>query len=151
MKRYIEGADRNQSTLLPACLEDFVSDDNPVRVIDVFIDGLKLSKLGFDGALPAVTGRPAYHPATLLKLYLFGYLNRRQSSRRLEREAQRNVELMWLLRRLTPDFKTIADVRKDNGAAIRKVGREFRLASSKSKKALCVTSKSLTVPTVIQV
>ena len=128
MKRYIAGADRNQSTLLPACLEDFVSDDNPVRVIDVFIDGLKLSKLGFDGAL-----------------------NRLQSSRRLEREAQRNVELMWLLRRLTPDFKTIADVRKDNGAAIRKVGREFRLASSKSKKALCVTSKSLTVPTVIQV
>ena len=125
MKRFIEGENRNQSTLLPACLEDFVSEDNPVRVIDVFIDGLNLEKLGFDGALPAVTGRPSYHPATLLKLYVFGYLNRLQSSRRLEREAARNVELMWLLRRLTPDFKTIADFRKDNGPAIKKVGREF--------------------------
>ena len=125
MKRFIEGENRNQSTLLPACLEDFVSEDNPVRVIDVFIDGLNLEKLGFDGALPAVTGRPSYHPATLLKLYVFGYLNRLQSSRRLEREAARNVELMWLLRRLMPDFKTIADFRKDNGPAIKKVGREF--------------------------
>ena len=94
-------------------------------MVDVFIDGLNLEQLGFDGALPAVTGRPSYHPATMLKLYVFGYLNRLQSSRRLEREAARNVELMWLLRRLVPDFKTIADFRKDNGPAIKKVGREF--------------------------
>jgi len=95
MKRFIEGDDRGQSTLFPACLEDYVSEDNLVRVIDVFVDGLDLGKLGFAGALPAVTGRPAYHPAPLLKLYLYGYLNRIQSSRRLEREAQRNIELMW--------------------------------------------------------
>ena len=125
MKRFIEGDPRDQQALLPECLEDFVSEDNPVRVIDVFIDGLNLEALGFDSALPAATGRPGYHPATLLKLYLYGYLNRVQSSRRLEREAQRNVELMWLLRRLAPDFKTIADFRKDNGPAIQKVGREF--------------------------
>jgi transposase len=125
MKRFIEGDDRNQRTLLPECLEDFVTEDNPVRVVDVFIDGLKLEQLGFDGALPAATGRPAYHPATLLKLYLYGYLNRVQSSRRLEREAQRNLELMWLLGRLAPDFKTIADFRKNNGKAIGGVCREF--------------------------
>ena len=127
MKRFIEGDDRNQSTLLPDCLEDYVSEDNPVRIVDVFIDELNLETLGFDGMLPAMTGRPAYHPATLLKLYLYGYLNRIQSSRRLEREAQRNLELIWLLRRLAPDFKTIADFRKDNGPAIRRVGREFIL------------------------
>lgn len=125
MKRFIEGDDRAQKTLLPHCLEDFVSEDNPVRVVDVFIDGLNLEQLGFEGALPAMTGRPGYHPATLLKLYLYGYLNRLQSSRRLEREAQRNLELMWLLGRLAPDFKTIADFRKNNGSAIQKVGREF--------------------------
>jgi transposase len=125
MKRFIEGDDRNQRMLLPECLEEFVSEDNPVRVVDVFIDGLKLEQLGFDGALPAATGRPAYHPATLLKLYLYGYLNRVQSSRRLEREAQRNLELMWLLGRLAPDFKTIADFRKSNGQAIGGVCREF--------------------------
>ena len=125
MKRFIDGDDRTQTTLLPDCVEDYVSEDNPVRVVDVYIDELDLEKLGFEGMLPASTGRPAYHPATLLKLYLYGYLNRIQSSRRLEREATRNLELMWLLRRLTPDFKTIADFRKDNGPAIRRVGREF--------------------------
>ena len=125
MKRFIEGDDRSQSTLLPDCLEDYVGEDNPVRVIDVFVDGLDLTAFGFAGAEPAATGRPAYHPATMLKLYLYGYLNRIQSSRRLEREAQRNLELLWLLRRLAPDFKTIADFRRDNGPAIRRVGREL--------------------------
>jgi len=125
MKRFVEGEDRTQVTLLPECLDDFVGEDNPVRVIDVFIDELDLAGLGFDGVAPADTGRPAYHPAVLLKLYVYGYLNRLQSSRRLERETQRNVELMWLTGRLTPDFKTIADFRKDNGKAIRSVCREF--------------------------
>ncbi len=125
MKRFIEGEDRNQVTLLPECLDDFVVEDNPVRVIDVFIDELDLTGLGFESAAPADTGRPAYHPAVLLKIYVYGYLNRLQSSRRLERETQRNVELMWLTGRLTPDFKTIADFRKDNGKAIRSVCREF--------------------------
>ena len=125
MKRFVEGDDRDQSILFPERLEDYIAEDNPVRVIDVFIDELDLVQLGFDSAIPAATGRPAYHPATLLKLYLYGYLNRIQSSRRLEREAQRNLELLWLLRRLAPDFKTIADFRKDHGLAIRGVGREF--------------------------
>jgi transposase len=125
MKRFIEGQDRSQSTLLPESLEDYVADDNPVRVIEVFVDGLELGKLGFEGAAPKATGRPAYHPATLLKIYIYGYLNRIQSSRRLERETQRNLELIWLSRRLTPDFKTIADFRKDNGPAIRRVCGEF--------------------------
>ena len=125
MNRFIEGEDREQNTLFPECLEDYITEDNPVRVIDVFVDELDLGKLGFDGVLPAATGRPGYHPATLLKLYLYGYLNRIQSSRRLEREAQRNLELIWLIRRLAPDFKTIADFRKDNGPPIRNVGREF--------------------------
>ena len=125
MKRFVEGEDRNQVTLLPECLDDYIAEDNPVRVIDVFIDELDLTGLGFDGVAPAVTGRPAYHPAVLLKIYVYGYLNRLQSSRRLERETQRNVELMWLTGRLTPDFKTIADFRKDNGKAIRSVCREF--------------------------
>jgi len=125
MKRFVEGEDRNQVTLLPECLEDYIGEDNPVRVIDVFIDELDLTGLGFEGVAPADTGRPAYHPAVLLKLYVYGYLNRLQSSRRLERETQRNVELMWLTGRLTPDFKTIADFRKDNGKAIRNVCREF--------------------------
>ena len=125
MKRFVEGEDRNQVTLLPECLDDFVGEDNPVRVIDVFIDELDLTGLGFEGVAPADTGRPAYHPSVLLKIYLYGYLNRIQSSRRLERETQRNVELMWLTGRLTPDFKTIADFRKDNGKAIRNVCREF--------------------------
>ena len=128
MKRFIEGEDRNQVTLLPECLEDYVEADNPVRVVDVFVDELELGELGFDGVEPAATGRPAYHPAVLLKIYIYGYLNRIQSSRRLEREAQRNVELMWLTGRLTPDFKTIADFRKDNGRAIRNVCRAVHRA-----------------------
>jgi transposase len=125
MKRFIEGEQRAQVTLLPACVDDYVSEDNPVRVVDVFVDQLDLRELGFAGVEPAETGRPAYHPAVLLKIYIYGYLNRIQSSRRLEREAQRNVELMWLTGRLTPDFKTIADFRKDNGRAIRNVCRQF--------------------------
>ena len=125
MKRFIEGESRTQSILLPASLEDYVADTNPVRVVDVFVDELDLGKHGFDGVDPAATGRPSYHPAVLLKLYIYGYLNRIQSSRRLEREAQRNVELMWLTGRLVPDFKTIANFRKDNGKAIRAVCRQF--------------------------
>ena len=125
MKRYVEGEDRSQSTLFPESLDDYIAEDNPVRVIDVFVDELDLNKLGFEGMQPETTGRPAYHPATLLKIYIYGYLNRIQSSRRLERETQRNVELIWLTGRLMPDFKTIADFRKDNGKAIRNVCREF--------------------------
>jgi transposase len=125
MTRFIEGADRSQTILFPAALDDYVAEDNAVRVIDVFVDTLNLDRLGFDGTLPADTGRPSYHPAILLKIYIYGYLNRIQSSRRLEREAQRNVELMWLIGRLAPDFKTIADFRKDNGEAIRGVCRQF--------------------------
>src|ERR1700738_4315580 len=125
MKRFVEGEDRAQVTLLPECLDDYVADDNPVRAIDVFIDELDLTGLGFEGVAPADTGRPAYHPAVLLKIYVYGYLNRLQSSRRLERETQRNVELMWLTGRLAPDFHTTADIRKDNGKAIRNVCREF--------------------------
>ena len=112
MRRFIDGEDRMQPALLPHSLEDYVDEENPVRVIDVFIDGLDLAALGFSGVTPAATGRPAYHPSTLLKIYLYGYLNRLQSSRRLEREAQRNIELMWLVGRLAPDFKTIADFRR---------------------------------------
>ncbi|MDH3317257.1 MAG: IS1182 family transposase [Gammaproteobacteria bacterium] len=125
MKRFIQGEDRSQSTLFPECLEDYIAEDNPVRAVDVFVDELDLGQLGFDGTEPEATGRPAYHPATLLKLYIYGYLNRIQSSRRLERETQRNLELIWLTGRLMPDFKTIADFRKDNGAAIGRVCREF--------------------------
>ena len=125
MKRFIEGVDRNQSTLFPERLEDFIAEDNPVRVVDAFVDQLDLRELGFGGIDPCATGRPAYHPSKLLKLYIYGYLNRIPSSRRLERETQRNIELMWLLERLSPDFKTIADFRKDNGLAIRRVCREF--------------------------
>jgi len=125
MSRFIEGQDRSQSVLFPEQLEDWISEDNPVRAVDVFVEALDLRELGFDGAQPADTGRPAYHPATLLKIYIYGYLNRIQSSRRLEREAQRNVELIWLTSRLMPDFKTIADFRRDNGEAIRKVCRHF--------------------------
>jgi len=125
MKRFIQGEDRTQATLLPELLDDYVADTNPVRVVDVFVDELDLGQLGFEGVDPAATGRPAYQPATLLKIYIYGYLNRIQSSRRLEKEAQRNVELMWLTGRLTPDFKTIADFRKDNGKAICEVCRQF--------------------------
>jgi transposase len=121
MKRFVEGTDRGQSTLLPECLDDWIDENNPVRVIDAFVDALDLAELGFEGVEPAETGRPAYHPSALLKLYVYGYLNRVQSSRRLEREAGRNVEVMWLLGRLVPDHKTVADFRKDSGRAIRKV------------------------------
>jgi len=125
MKRFIEGESRTQSTLLPEVLDDYIAEANPVRVVDVFVDELDLRQIGFEGIEPAATGRPAYHPAVLLKLYIYGYLNRIQSSRRLEREAQRNVELMWLIGRLAPDHKTIANFRKENGKAIRSVCRQF--------------------------
>jgi transposase len=125
MKRFVAGADRGQSTLLPECLDDFIDESNPVRAIDAFVDALDLAELGFSGVEPAATGRPSYHPSLLLKLYVYGYLNRVQSSRRLECEAGRNVELMWLLRRLAPDHKTIADFRKDNGVALRKLCARF--------------------------
>jgi len=125
MKRFVEGTDRGQSTLFPECLEDWICDDNPVRAIDVFVDQLNLAELSFGGVDPEATGRPSYHPSVLLKLYIYGYLNRVQSSRRLEREAGRNVEAMWLTGRLVPDHKTIADFRKDNGPAIRKVCARF--------------------------
>lgn len=125
MKRFIQGESRTQATLLPELLDDYISEANPVRVIDVFVDELELGKLGFAGVDPAATGRPAYHPAVMLKLYIYGYLNRIQSSRRLEKEAQRNVELMWLTGRLSPDHKTIANFRKDNGPGIRSTCRQF--------------------------
>lgn len=127
MKRFIEGVDRSQSVLLPECLEDFVSEDNPVRVIDLFVEEAHLLELGFDGMQAASTGRPGYCAKVLLKIYVYGYLNRIQSSRRLERECQRNLELMWLTGRLAPDFKTIADFRKDNGVAIQKLCSHFVL------------------------
>ena len=125
MGRFVEAADRGQWTLLPECLDDFIDESNPVRVIDVFVDALDLAEMSFEGVEPAATGRPSYHPSVLLKLYIYGYLNRVQSSRRLEREAGRNVEVMWLLGRLAPDHKTIADFRKDNGLALRKVCARF--------------------------
>jgi transposase len=125
MKRFVQGEDRSQGTFLPELLDDYVTENNAVRVIDVFVDQLDLGKLGFEGVEPAATGRPAYHPSALLKVYVYGYLNRIQSTRRLEVETQRNVEMMWLTSRLTPDFKTIANFRKDNGKAIRNVCRQF--------------------------
>ena len=125
MKRFVEGVDRKQGTLFPEQLEDFVSEDNPVRVVEAFVEALDLGGLGFSGVDPAATGRPSYRPSVLLKLYIYGYLNRVQSSRRLEREAGRNVAVMWLTGRLAPDHKTIADFRKDNGPAIRKVCSRF--------------------------
>ncbi len=125
MTHHIKGQGRHQVTLLPEVLDDFVTEDNPVRVVDVFVDGLQLDSLGFERVNAKQTGRPGYHPATMLKLYIYGYLNRIQSSRRLEKEAHRNVELMWLLERLTPDFKTIADFRKNNGKGIRNACRAF--------------------------
>ncbi len=140
MKRFVEGADREQSTLVPECLDDWIGQDNPVRVIDVFVEELDLADLGFGGVEPEATGRPSYHPSVLLKLYIYGYLNRVQSSRRLEREAGHNVEVMWLTGRLVPDHKTIADFRKDNGTAIRKVCARFI--------ALCRTMGLLTQASV---
>ncbi len=125
MKRFVEGEDRRQGVLLPEFLDDWVSEENPVRAIDVFVDELDLAALGFEGVVPEATGRPGYLPGLLLKIYVYGYINQVASSRRLEREAGRNVELMWLTGRLAPDFKTIADFRKDNGAAIRAACRQF--------------------------
>ena len=125
MGRFVEGEDRRQGVLLPEYLDDYVAEDNPVRVVDVFVDELDLGALGFAGVTPKATGRPAYHPGVLLKIYVYGYINQIASSRRLEREAQRNVEMMWLTGRLAPDFKTIADFRKDNGPAIRAACRQF--------------------------
>jgi len=125
MKRFVEGRNRSQVALLPESLEDYVGPDNPVRAIDAFVDELPLDELGFEAASPAATGRPAYHPGVLLKIYIYGYLNRIQSSRRLEREARRNLELMWLTGHLAPDFKTVADFRRDNGPAIRRVCAQF--------------------------
>jgi transposase len=125
MKRFVEGVDRDQASFFPECLEDFVAEDNPVRVVDAFVEALDLGELGFSTVDPKATGRPSYHPCVLLKLYIYGYLHRVQSSRRLEREAGRNVEVMWLTGRLVPDHKTVADFRKDNGPAIRKVCAQF--------------------------
>jgi transposase len=125
MKRFVEGEDRRQGVLLPEYLDDFVAEENQVRVIEAFVEELDLAALGFDGITPAATGRPSYHPSVLLKIYVYGYINQIASSRRLEREARRNVELMWLTGRLAPDFKTIADFRKDNGPAIRATCRRF--------------------------
>jgi transposase len=125
MKRFVEGVDRTQVSLLPECVEDYVAEDNPVRVIEAFVEQLDLGAMGFEGIDPEATGRPAYHPSVLLKIYIYGYLNRVQSSRRLEHETQRNIELMWLTGRLMPDFKTIANFRKDNGKSIRRVCRQF--------------------------
>jgi len=125
MQGFVQGADRQQTTLLPECLDDWVDENNPVRAVDVFVDTLDLRGLGFEGVVPAATGRPAYHPSPMLKLYIYGYVNRVHSSRRLEREAGRNLEVMWLTGRLVPDHKTIADFRKDNGPAIKKVCAQF--------------------------
>src|SRR5580704_1271239 len=119
MKRFVEGEDRRQGVLLPEFLDDYVSEENPVRVIDVFVEELDLAVLGFEGLVPEATGRPAYHPGLLLKIYVYGYINQIASSRRLERESQRNLQLMRPTRRMAPDFKTIADFRKDNGPPIR--------------------------------
>ncbi len=125
MKRFIEGENRFQSTLFPESLDEYIAEDNAVRIVDAFVNKLDLKKLEFERAEPSETGRPGYHPATMLKIYVYGYLNRLQSSRRLERESHRNVELIWLTGRLMPDFKTIADFRKDNRKAIRRVCMEF--------------------------
>src|SRR2546429_1611114 len=152
MRRFVEQADRGQWTLLPECLDDFIDESNPVRVIDVFVDALDLAEMSFEGIEPAATGRPSYHPSVLLKLYIYGYLNRVQSSRRLEREAGRNVEVMWLLGRLAPDHKTIADFRKDNGKALRKVCARFvelcremralRSTAANSRRSIIATKTS---------
>ena len=126
MKRFIEGDNRTQSTMFPATLDEYIDDENPVRFVDAYVEGLNLSDIGFE-LVPKQTGRPGYHPSVMLKIYIYGYLNRIQSSRRLETETNRNVELMWLTSRLSPDFKTIADFRKDNGNAIQQVCKEFVL------------------------
>ncbi len=144
MKRFIEGTDRGQSTLFPEYLEDWIDENNSVRVIDVFVDELDLAQLGFYRVAPEVTGRPAYHPSVLLKLYIYGYLNRVQSSRRLERETGRNVEVMWLTGRLVPDHKTIADFRKDNGEAIEAVNnRDKNFTRAKMERRLAQIEESV--------
>ena len=156
MKRFVEGEDRRQGVLLPEFLDDYVAEDNPVRVIEVFVDELDLHALGFAGVVPETTGRPAYHPATMLKIYVYGYINQIPSSRRMERETARNVEMMWLTGRLAPDFKTIPDFRKDNGPAIRSACRQFvalcrglnlftrsrRSAAAGSRPSIPVTGRS---------
>ena len=124
---YIEGESREQRVLFPEVLDDYISEDNLVRFIDAFVDGLEMEELGFDRTAPKETGRPPYDPRDLLKLYIYGYLNRVRTGRTLERECQRNVELMWLMRKLRPDFKTITDFRKDNRKAFRGVFRQFVL------------------------
>ncbi len=143
MKRFVEGVDRDQASFFPECLEDFVDEDNAVRVVDGFVEALDLGDLGFIGVDPKETGRPSYHPSVLLKLYIYGYLNRVQSSRRLEREAGRNVEVMWLTGRLVPDHKTIADFRKDNGPAIRKAGNPQGRQSARSVHSLSRSGANL--------
>ncbi|MGC3939539.1 transposase, partial [Roseobacter sp. EG26] len=125
MSGYIEGVERGQATLFPDRLEDWINEDNPVRVVDLFVEEIDLEQLGFLRISPARTGRPGYHPSVLLKLFIYGYLNRVPSSRALEREARRNVEVMWLTGRLVPDYKTIADFRRDNGLAIRRTCAQF--------------------------
>jgi transposase len=125
MARYVEGRSRLQNFLLPESVDDYVDESNPIRAVEVFVDALDLAELGFGRAVPAETGRPSYHPSTMLKIYLYGYLNRIQSSRRLEREAGRNLELIWLTGHLAPDFKTIAEFRRQNGPAIRAACRQF--------------------------
>jgi transposase len=142
MVRFVAGADRSQTTLFPDRLDDWICEDNPVRVVDAFVDALELGELGFEGIKPEATGRPSYHPSVLLKIYIYGYLNRVQSSRRLEREASRNVELMWLTGRLVPDHKTIADFRKDSGSALRKVCARF-VALCRELNLLLVTSVAI--------
>ena len=141
MKRFIEGEGRSQVTLLPECLDDFLAEDNPVRVVDAFVEELDLQALGFESVEPAATGRPAYHPAVLLKIYIYGYLNRVQSSRRLERECQRNIELMWLTGRLAPDFKTIADFRHDSGKGIRNAEGVVRSRLANSRLLPCLSDQ----------
>jgi transposase len=127
MAGHIQGVHRRQRIMFPESLDEYIGDENPVRFIDAFVDSLDLHALGFEHAVAGDTGRPPYHPSVLLKLYIYGYLNHIRSSRRLEKEANRNVELMWLLRKLAPDFKTIADFRRNNGGAIREVCRQFTL------------------------
>lgn len=123
--KYIEGQDQDQMLLLPDCIEDYITDDNPIRVIDAFVDGLDLAALGFQRATPRSMGRPAYDPRHLLKLYIYGYFNRIRSSRKLMIESRRNIECFFLLNKLTPDFRTIADFRKDNAKALKEVFRAF--------------------------
>ena len=128
---YIKGINRDQTLLFPEVIEDYIDEDNPVRFIDTYVDSLDLVQLEFKYAVEAETGRPPYNPADILKLYIYGYLNSIRSSRKLEQETHRNIEVVWLLKKLHPDFKTIADFRRDNKKAIKKVYREFTLLCKK--------------------